>query len=110
MEYAQEDREGSSVMTDVYDEQIAYLTEHPEKIRGDWYNGKGLFAFLGEGYRHGCLTLIKDDPLRTCDVPGLAERIRKDDRVPSCANNITPASLPVFAEYQREYRRLKEKQ
>lgn len=97
-------------MTDEYDEQIAYLTEHPEKIASEWGDGKGLFAYLGSGgYPYGCLTMIKRHRDRTCDVPKLAERIRADKRVPDSLNMITPASLPVFAEYQREYRRLKEK-
>jgi hypothetical protein len=100
-------------MTDEYDEQIAYLTEHPEKIAIDWSNGKELFEFLGNGLsvHGGCLTMIKRRGGKyVCDVPELTERIKADDRIPESVTAITPASLPVLAEYQREYRRLKEKQ
>lgn len=97
-------------MTDNYDEMIDSLTNNPELIGKTWSYGLGLFQFATrpdspepeEDGPVGCLTMIKGGHY-IAPTKEMTERIRSDERVPSDAILITPESLPVFAEYQREF-------
>lgn len=97
-------------MPDKYDEEIAYLTEYPGEIKIHWSEYEPLFAIVapkGEGLRRlpcgeccGCLTQIRS---RQCVAwtEVLTKAIRADDRIPDDPDDITPAHLPIFAEWQR---------
>lgn len=87
---------------DKYDKQIAYLTEHPEKIFLYWVGGKGLFAFAGpiSDPTIGCLTMIRGSG-DVALTPELTKAIQSDERIPYGEEGITIESLPVFAEWQR---------
>lgn len=95
---------------DKYDEQIAYLTEHPEKIYDSWGSCDGLFEYAStdrsvrrrpDGKVCGCLTMIRMIDHYHAYTDDLTERIRADERIPDDPDRITVAHLPVFAEWQR---------
>lgn len=114
-----------STAPDKYDEAIAYLTAHPEEIYSAWCdagetdgNHKGLpgvelFAMARrdgkDSYQNGCgcLTMIRNSEFRqvvSADQEKshrLTQAIRADHRLPCSGSLITPADLPVFAEWQR---------
>jgi hypothetical protein len=87
---------------DAYDDAIAYLTEHPEKIYSEWEWGKTLFEFCGHYGRRfcGCLTMIRNGR-EIAETPELTAAIRADARIPTHPRAITVESLPAFAEWQR---------
>jgi hypothetical protein len=105
---------------DKYDEQIAYLTEHPKEIGDHWMypslNGP-LFKVLKTGISDwdadpwlspGCLTTIRAIGRKAAFVKGnvnmkLTEEIRNDERIAKDPINITIESLPIFAYYQRKF-------
>lgn len=102
---------------DKYDEQIAELTANPGLIEAHWSKGIGLFQFAspyGKGYALdcGCLTMIRSSCKRyVIDTDGnhlddLSDEIRRDTRIPTDPDDITPAHLPVFAEWQRKLDKL----
>lgn len=104
----------STKTKDKYDEAVEYLTERPEEIWQHWVFGKCLFAFVSpdqstfvNGYKCGCLTMIRGG-IRNAVGPNLCPdleltgEIRSDARIPSNPERITPADLPVFAEWQRK--------
>jgi hypothetical protein len=96
-----------------YDEQIAHLIAHPEDIRAQWIAGKGIFGMIDSiGVRTnnrnvGCLTLIKNNHSFYAYTAGkvnkeLTNRIRSDELLPRCFEDITPENLLVFKEYWLE--------
>jgi hypothetical protein len=99
-------------MSDVYDEAVAYLTEHPDEILKawsypdpEWHTGHSLFMCCGgeDSIRGaGCLTQIRQTdgrvPAATVD---LTEAIAADERIPLDGWDIKVQHLPVFAEWQR---------
>ena len=90
---------------DKYDQQIAELTENPEKILNHWMQPKGLFAYAndGKGYVNntGCLTMIRYSSAYNAQTENLTNAIRNDIRIPKDQMQITVDHLPVFAEWQR---------
>lgn len=103
-------------MSDIYDEAIAYLTSDPDRFQDrvglawNWSNlerpGSVLFRYCsgnGQPMHHdilcGCLTQVKNG--LNAATEELTNLIRADPRIPDDVDNITPESLPVFAEYQR---------
>jgi len=92
---------------DKYDEAIKYLTEHPDEIYEAWVNNRlhragCLFQFCGDGLQPGvgCPTMVRGGRYHAA-TPELTAAIRADDRLPDFSDVITPATLPVFAEWQR---------
>lgn len=114
------------MIDDVYDLAVARLTRSPELIYAAWNQpskniGGILFRNAGapllDGFHVssssvgvcGCLTQIKNDPdtykvivnnYRRNDV--LLE-IARDARIPQRGKHITVEDLPVFAEWQRRF-------
>ncbi len=100
---------------DKYDEAIAYLTEHPDEIVNEWWNGSAtgsnegqagcLFNRAGDeladGRWCGCLTQVRGENLPAA-TPELTAAIRADHRIPADENHITVDHLEVFAEWQRK--------
>ena len=98
-----------------YDDALAYLTAHPEKIRKAWDlpagQGGCLFAYATKdgGFPCGlvgCLTMIRlyrntQDPNVSAFGPEITQAIRDDERLPDRPADITVEHLPVFAEWQR---------
>ena len=93
---------------DKYDEDIAYLTEHPEEIQDAWGNActhdhGSLFMWIGEttasGGLCGCLTQIRHEGMQAC-TKELTKLIRADDRIPK-NEDVAPDNFYVFAEWQR---------
>lgn len=94
---------------DKYDLAIEYLTERPEKIMNAWRNPSSapagcLFQFANksgcaEDPKCGCLTGIKNFYFEAA-TPELTVAIKADSRIPEL-HDITAASLPIFAEWQR---------
>lgn len=99
-----------------YDDQIAFLKEHPEQILSHWNQAKGLFKFVGEETNsdgigeketrdgHGCLTMIKSG-FHLAYINGevhveLSKKIKEDNRVPLYSGKIRIKDLEVFKEYQ----------
>lgn len=115
-------------MSDIYDQEIAYLTENPWQIYKHWNWGTPLFQkavnlnHLNQLplriWQYGCLTQIRQVndsrlPPFFAETPILTEQIIVDDRIPaspskpSCGDDenkctITLEHLPVFAEWQRK--------
>jgi len=97
-------------MQDKYDVAVEFLTANPDEINRAWMNvgdaeGSCLFGFANSDPlcatdNIGCLTAIRSgfDEAKTAD---LTARIRADKRLPLDSSDITVASLPVFAEWQR---------
>lgn len=94
-------------MKKIYRDEIKRLTEHPEKIEDTWVNGRplfgyatpsGLLALRKDGRLCGCLTTIRACSSVAYD-PALTTLIRRDIRIPLRPEDITPADLPVFAEW-----------
>lgn len=101
-------------MADYYDDAVAYLTEHPECIGKAWMLhrhvseiGGLLFGFVTPSREMsrvecGCLTTIRCDDDDVAWTKSLTQAIRADERIPSKDKDITPETLPVFAEWQRK--------
>lgn len=103
---------------DPYDRAIAYLTEHPEEINYHWDDpfkriGGVLFRFASPtgtwreyDIRCGCLSTIRRGEDFVYSDHGVDDltttEIRFDLRIPANSGDITPADLPVFAEWQRK--------
>lgn len=100
-----------------YDEQIAYLTANPSKIMVQWAGAEGIFKFAGspmaedgsgdsEGIEHGCLTMIRNNPLRNkVFINGqineeLSQLVAADERLPKRVEEIEVRHLPIFKEWQ----------
>jgi len=115
-------------MKDIYALEVERLQAIPDdefkqKVSEAWLleeNHSPLFDMLGRrweedetGISAGCLTQIKMFPRRRAAfVNGkvhteFTQKIKEDSRIPDSAVFITKESLPVFAEYQREYQALK---
>jgi hypothetical protein len=97
----------------VFQDQIDRLTANPRQIPGEWLSGIGLFECRNINGSFGCLTQIKTQSSlfrkRAKGVAGLTdiiERIFADERIPTSSYDITPESLPAFAEYQEEFNRI----
>ena len=112
-------------MSDKYDDAVAYLTEHPDKIEDAWndggyfendtadeepHSGAALFRFASKsgtggicrsGLCYGCLTMIRDSPGIVAETEELTNAIRQDERIPTSWHDITVEHLPTFAEWQR---------
>jgi hypothetical protein len=93
---------------DKYDLQIERLTEKPELIQEEWFEGKVLFKWVGNGLQCGCLTQIRYNVFFYAINPKgeidqeLTEEIRKDELIPIGIAYVTIEDLPVFAEWQRK--------
>ena len=93
---------------DKYDEAIEYLTENPIEIADAWggpskYPAGCLFNFCGiddSSHTYGCLTQVRAGIMKA-QTPELTAEIAADNRIPVHEYDITPADLPVFAEWQR---------
>lgn len=102
----------SALETDVYDREIAFLTEHPHQIAIHWINQSPLFQMachpelmLGQ-HRFGCLSMIRDDDDMevnpyVAQTKELTREIKEDYRIPPSSSDITVEHLPIFAEWQR---------
>lgn len=92
-------------MPDAYDAQIARLTERPEEIQHAWFRSQGIFDYAHPArefeYGSGCLTMIRTQDAVVPGRPDLTAEIAQDERIPKNNFDITPAHLPVFAEWQR---------
>lgn len=95
---------------DAYQQAVEWLTDHPKKICGAWHPsrqepGYCLFGFATKTRLAeescGCLTMIRYSEEYGTPIPGLAEVIRGDERLPADSGEITVDSLPVFAQWQR---------
>lgn len=89
---------------DIYDQEIAILKAHPERIYDHWNYETPLFAVLGDydDYHHGCLTQIKSRPHDYQSKNNIFDKqIAKDDKIPDDGHEITVDDLEVFANYQR---------
>lgn len=87
---------------DIYDQEIQYLTEHPEEISHHWVSWSPLFAECGErgDQSCGCLTQVKNgNGVAANDA--LTSKILADERIPTGQSLVRIEHLPVFAEYQR---------
>ena len=104
-------------LLDKYDRAIEYLAAHPEQMESAWGNphtrqGGCLFQYLSptgrfaedvDGVPYGCPTTHKAYPKRAiCASPTIAAEIRMDTNIPIFSGEITLASLPRFAYYQRK--------
>ena len=95
---------------DAYDQEITYLTEHPERIYYHWNMGSPLFQKACnyktcEPTAYGCLTQIRSDPAYyKARTPELTAAILADDRIPVWGI-INVEHLSVFAEWQRRLNR-----
>ncbi len=103
-------------MLDRYDQEVAYLTAHPEKIRDAWFMLESWFMLQGDRKRHsplfdpigrdrtvnacGCITEIRNCS-KVAETYELTELIRSDERLPWNAATIHVRHLPMFAELQR---------
>lgn len=106
---------------DLYDEGIAYLTQHPDKIRDAWgevggtscgqrgipLGARALFQFCGSQNRNsGCLTQVRSGGFSAQDPPGmppefLEDAIVADTSLPMEPEDIEVRHLERFAEWQR---------
>lgn len=108
--YEEDDDTRMGESPDIYDREVARLTDNPELIRRAWAgeygdNNSPLFLFCNnsgnfEDFRTGCLTQIRAG-IRVALTEGLTTAIRNDCCIPSCVDAITIESLPVFAAWQR---------
>lgn len=98
---------------DKYNEQIEKILKAADFVHAvntAWLSGQGLFQFctptgdlspdMPDCGRLGCLTMVKSGHHVAC-TPELTEAIRADPRLPEDSGDVTPAHLPVFAEWQR---------
>ena len=114
-----ETREGSMTMKtrkpDVYDREVERLTKaekrRPGAILTAWRFGRKhspLFdscATDRDNTKCGCLTQVRnlwDD----AETEALTNSIRADTRIPDDPEKVTPAHLPIFAEWQRKIDKL----
>jgi hypothetical protein len=107
-------------MKDVYDQEIEYLTNNPNRIYTHWNQSSPLFARAREeSFRaqwFGCLTQIRTDTYFKAQTYKLTELIRADERIPLSPKmvdengdlipdnggmTIQVEHLAVFAEWQR---------
>ena len=105
-------------MSDIYDEAVDYLTEHPDEILECWNNPYRmragiLFTHVSarasidvEFMRCGCLTQVAmerdlDDPSYRADTNALTDAIRADASIPKHPEDIQAADLTTFARWQR---------
>lgn len=109
-------------MKDKYDEAIEYLATHPNEIYETWNwppakkagclflpvapdSGEQLFPNRPGASSHdapcGCLTMVHNGRY-VAWTDDLTEQIRKDNRIPDDAGDITVKDLEVFAEWQRK--------
>ncbi len=102
-----------------YDEQIEYLTAHPQDIHHQWEAATGLFQFAARGNPSpydsdcGCLTLIRRNSCMVAITNGeideaLTQEIRNDTRLPKEVTSITLEHLPIFKYYQEKIDKLYE--
>ena len=98
-----------------YDEQIAYITQNPHKIKDDWFKAKGIFNFSGSAIQAGCPIQIKSEP-KTFKViingiiyQELTDKIIADKRIPKKYEDIEVNNLSVFKEYQLLFDELRAK-
>lgn len=85
---------------DQYTRQIARLLkakDFKQAVRDDWWAAKGLFKMSGK--HCACLTGIRAG--MPGPTPKLSKAIMADVRIPLIPGDITPESLPAFAEWQR---------
>jgi hypothetical protein len=98
----------------IYDEEIEFLTAHPEEIIMSWYGATGLFRSFknDKSTLQHCPTECKSSVLSPyiSFSPGIDERIpqfikdiQKDERIPANCDGITIESLPAFKEYQERW-------
>jgi len=104
----------SDMFYKTYDEQIAYLNEHPNQILYHWERPSlwgPLFKKISIepiGYTEqncGCLTQIRNESDRLAYIQGIADleltnEIRNDKRIPLEVKDITVDDLPIFKEWQ----------
>lgn len=105
---------------DIYDREIARLTQEPELIRESWNTAEPLFRYIFNTSRRfsvdpnnavpqllncGCLTMYRTGFYRPEQLPTklqpVAREIASDERIPRSEFDIQPHHLPVFAEWQR---------
>ena len=95
----------------VYDDAVAFLTEHPERIPFAYMNprkkGGSLFRFVQQkqppkgSTRHcACLIQIRGG-LGGAELPELTAAIRADERLPTRREDIRVEHLAVCAEWQK---------
>jgi hypothetical protein len=110
------EQSNACVEKDKYDRQIDELIQFRKnygeeafrtKINDQWGDAVGLFKKASRSMHNdayiGCLTMIKcgfDDYESQFD--DITEMIRNDQNIPDYPSEITVASLPHFAKYQRE--------
>ena len=96
-------------MPDIYDAEVERLTANPGDIHDSWCKAKLLFRFATpdghsglrrDGKDCGCLTMIRSS-MGVAWTDELTAAIRADERIPDMTQRMTPAHLPVFAEWQR---------
>jgi hypothetical protein len=95
-------------MPDAYDSMVDFLMENPSEILSAWANplehkAGGLFRYASANQFGpcGCLTQIRGEEDWKAFTPELTQAIKADKRIPRHRYEITPATLPVFAEWQR---------
>ncbi len=97
------------VSLDIFDREVARLTHHPEQIPRSWERAGPLFRYAAPddasttlaGEHCGCLTMIRSGRYAAY-CPDLTRRIRRDERLPTSVEGITPGDLSRFASYMRE--------
>jgi hypothetical protein len=101
---------------DKYDEAIAYLTAHPDRMSNAWVSptvppAGCLFAYLtptglravrDDGMTCGCPTMVKARPNRVAWTEELTAKVKADNRIPSNKDDLTLDTLVALAAYQRE--------
>ena len=93
---------------DKYDEEIAYLTEYPDRIETHWAEFTPLFEFVPSGKKmgYGCLTMIAKREAGS-RWPHITRGIRNDG-IPHCVGDIMVEHLPNFARWQRRIDKLRQ--
>lgn len=95
---------------DIYDEAVAYLTEHPSEITTCWFRPSSmwqgcLFGFVAqdrraEGFDVGCLCMVAHGSW-DAETKELTRAIKADKTIPE-SGDIKPGDLHVFAAWQRK--------
>lgn len=107
---------------DIYDKEIAYLTENPDRIYHHWNHSSFLFAkVLNPAHpllngltrgQCGCITQIRENNL-SAETFELETEIKNDNRIPLSPDNprdewtdgyreLNIEDLQIFAEWQRK--------
>jgi len=95
-----------------YDAHIAQLTKSPQRMLSEWTSARGLFKMVsGAGTSYAACPIMLRNNYQTVATGNVTEEIiaeiRKDERLPKKAEELTLAHLPILKEWQERIDKLK---